>query len=60
LIIDGRPRSFLIHINALKDDAGSPMGIVMVFDDLTEMERAQRMAAWREVARRIAHEVKIR
>ena len=30
----------------------------MVFDDLTEMEKGQRMAAWREVARRIAHEVK--
>ena len=34
------------------------MGIVMVFDDLTELEKGQRMAAWREVARRIAHEVK--
>ena len=34
------------------------MGIVMVFDDLTALERGQRMAAWREVARRIAHEVK--
>jgi two-component system nitrogen regulation sensor histidine kinase NtrY len=30
----------------------------MVFDDMTEIEKAQRMAAWREVARRIAHEVK--
>lgn len=56
--VDGRPRSFLIHINALKDDTGSHMGIVMVFDDLSELEKAQRMAAWREVARRIAHEVK--
>jgi two-component system nitrogen regulation sensor histidine kinase NtrY len=34
------------------------MGVVMVIDDLTELEKAQRMAAWREVARRIAHEVK--
>jgi len=48
----------LMHINALKDDVGQHMGIVMVFDDLTELEKAQRMAAWREVARRIAHEVK--
>jgi two-component system nitrogen regulation sensor histidine kinase NtrY len=56
--IEGRPRSFLVHVNALKDDTGSQMGIVMVFDDLTELEKAQRMAAWREVARRIAHEVK--
>ena len=58
LIIDGRPRSFMTHVNALRDDTGNHMGIVMVFDDLTEMERAQRMVAWREVARRIAHEVK--
>ena len=58
LAIDGRPMSFLMHINALKDDIGQHMGIVVVFDDLTELEKAQRMAAWREVARRIAHEVK--
>lgn len=56
--INGMPRSFLMHFTALKDDAGNSMGIVMVFDDLTELEKAQRMAAWREVARRIAHEVK--
>ena len=58
LIIEGRPRSFLITVSALRDDAGQHMGIVMVFDDLTELEKGQRMAAWREVARRIAHEVK--
>lgn len=58
LTIDGRPRSFLVSVNALKDDSGRHMGIVMVFDDLTELEKGQRMAAWREVARRIAHEVK--
>lgn len=58
LTIEGRPRSFIVHANILKDDAGNHMGIVMVFDDLTELEKAQRMAAWREVARRIAHEVK--
>jgi two-component system, NtrC family, nitrogen regulation sensor histidine kinase NtrY len=58
LNVHGRPRSFLVNFNALKDDAGYHMGVVMVFDDLTELEKAQRMAAWREVARRIAHEVK--
>ncbi len=58
LSIDGRPRSFLTYINSLKDEAAHNMGMVMVIDDLTELERAQRMAAWREVARRIAHEVK--
>ena len=58
LIIEGRPRSFLVSANALKDDAGRNIGILIVFDDLTELEKGQRMAAWREVARRIAHEVK--
>ena len=58
LTIEGRPRSFLIFVNALKDDTGRHMGTLMVFDDLTELEKGQRMAAWREVARRIAHEVK--
>lgn len=58
LSIDGRPRSLLAYINSLKDDTGHNVGMVMVIDDLTELERAQRMAAWREVARRIAHEVK--
>jgi two-component system nitrogen regulation sensor histidine kinase NtrY len=58
LTIEGRPRSFLVSVNALKDDAGQHMGTLMVFDDLTELEKGQRMAAWREVARRIAHEVK--
>ncbi len=56
--IDGRPRSFLIYINVLKDESGQHMGLVALMDDLTELEKAQRMAAWREVARRIAHEVK--
>ena len=58
LTIEGRPRSFLISVNVLKDDAGRHIGTLMVFDDLTELEKGQRMAAWREVARRIAHEVK--
>lgn len=51
-------RSFMVHSTALKDDNGNSMGVVIVFDDLTELEKVQRIAAWREVARRIAHEVK--
>jgi two-component system nitrogen regulation sensor histidine kinase NtrY len=51
-------RTFMFHITGLKDDKDRYMGAVLVFDDLTEIEKAQRMAAWREVARRIAHEVK--
>jgi two-component system nitrogen regulation sensor histidine kinase NtrY len=58
LTLHGRPRSFLLHVNLLQDDSGTDLGYVVVFDDLTELEKAQRAAAWREVARRIAHEVK--
>lgn len=56
--IDRTVRSFMVHVTAIKDDKDRYMGMVVVFDDLTEIEKAQRMAAWREVARRIAHEVK--
>ncbi len=48
----------LVKPTVLKDDSGRDLGVVVVFEDLTELERAQRQAAWREVARRIAHEVK--
>jgi len=58
LTVSGSPLSFLMNVTALEDDSGQHMGVVMVFDDLTELEKAQRMVAWREVARRIAHEVK--
>ncbi len=56
--IDETARTFMVYVTALKDDKDRYMGMVVVFDDLTEIEKAQRMAAWREVARRIAHEVK--
>lgn len=50
--------SLRIHFTRLYDEEGRPLGVVLVFDNLSELEKAQRMAAWREVARRIAHEVK--
>ncbi len=58
LIIDGQRKTFKANFNTLEDENGRMIGTVMVFDDLTELEKAQRMAAWREVAKRIAHEVK--
>jgi len=50
--------SLRVNVTRLEDENGQPLGVVLVFDNLTELEKAQRMAAWREVARRIAHEVK--
>ena len=48
----------LVNVTTLKDESNEFMGTVVVFDDLTQLLKAQRMAAWREVARRIAHEIK--
>lgn len=50
--------SFLFNVTTLRDENNEFMGTVVVFDDLTHLIKAQRMAAWREVARRIAHEIK--
>ncbi|MDF1614564.1 sensor histidine kinase [Desulfurivibrio dismutans] len=50
--------SLRINFTRLYDEEGRPLGVVLVFDNLSELEKAQRMAAWREVARSIAHEVK--
>ncbi|MBN2429472.1 MAG: HAMP domain-containing protein [Deltaproteobacteria bacterium] len=56
--IQGDKLTLLIHLTTLREESGSAIGTVLVFDDLTQLIKAQRMAAWREVARRIAHEIK--
>ncbi|HVO43924.1 MAG TPA: ATP-binding protein, partial [Aggregatilineales bacterium] len=38
--------------------AGQRLGYVIVFEDLSDLLKAQKQAAWREVARRVAHEIK--
>ena len=43
---------------ALTGEVGQPEGAVLVLDDVTPLIRAQRVAAWRDVARRLAHEIK--
>ena len=54
----GKYYSLLVNFTRLEDDQKKPIGFVIVFDNLTKLEKMQRMAAWREVARRIAHEIK--
>jgi two-component system nitrogen regulation sensor histidine kinase NtrY len=58
LSIGDRTLTLIVSLNVLRDEKDQYLGLVAVFEDLTDLERAQRMAAWREVARRIAHEVK--
>jgi two-component system, NtrC family, nitrogen regulation sensor histidine kinase NtrY len=55
---DGQAITLLASATALKGPDDADMGMVLVFDDLTELLKAQRLAAWREVAQRIAHEIK--
>lgn len=43
---------------ALRDSSGPERGVVLVIEDLSELLAAQRVAAWSEVARRMAHEIK--
>ena len=42
----------------LRDAGGGDPGRVLVLEDLTELIKAQQLAAWNEAARRIAHEIK--
>jgi nitrogen fixation/metabolism regulation signal transduction histidine kinase len=43
---------------ALRENNQENLGFILVIEDLTEMLKAQKSAAWREVARRMAHEIK--
>jgi len=58
LDVNGNRLALHLHLTMLRDETGDFMGTVLVLDDLTQVMKAQRMAAWREVARRIAHEIK--
>jgi len=56
--LKGTSLKLLVSLNVLRDEQNTYLGLVAVFEDLSELEKAQRLAAWREIARRIAHEVK--
>ncbi|HET7694076.1 MAG TPA: ATP-binding protein [Vicinamibacterales bacterium] len=54
----GREIHLAAAATALHGEAGAHEGTVLVFDDVTPLVRTQRVAAWRDVARRLAHEIK--
>jgi two-component system nitrogen regulation sensor histidine kinase NtrY len=55
---EGQELHLAVVGTALTGDTGAPEGVVVVLDDVTPLIRAQKVAAWREVARRLAHEIK--
>lgn len=58
ITVQGESIPFQIALSILKNEQGEEIGKILVFDDMTMMVSAQRAAAWSEVARRIAHEIK--
>ena len=54
---DGHKRIFLVRV-AMELVGEEEVGSIITFDDITELQSAQRKAAWSDVARRIAHEIK--
>lgn len=58
LSVGGKTLSLRVSVAVLHDDPGEYMGLVVAFDDLSQAMRLQKVLAWREVARRIAHEIR--
>ncbi|WP_420853594.1 ATP-binding protein [Roseicyclus persicicus] len=54
----GKQESLLVRMATRRNADGRLEGYVVAFDDVTQLVSAQRMAAWGDVARRIAHEIK--
>ncbi|RYG92417.1 PAS domain-containing sensor histidine kinase [Loktanella sp. IMCC34160] len=58
LVRGGKQEALLVRMATRRNDDGRLEGYVVAFDDVTDLVSAQRMAAWGDVARRIAHEIK--
>ena len=55
---DEQQLTAVVTAATLRDDDGSALGVMVFLEDITQIQKVQRMEAWREVARRIAHEIK--
>jgi two-component system nitrogen regulation sensor histidine kinase NtrY len=58
LDLQGRFLTMGVHCSRMRDESSKDLGFVLIFEDLSELIKAQKAAAWREVAQRIAHEIK--
>ena len=58
LALNGRPATLMVTVGTLPGPGGARPGLVVVLDDVSEVVRAQQAMTWREVARRIAHEIR--
>lgn len=58
VVSQGRELKVICTAGKILDPHGRSSGVVLLFDDITDLSKAQHMSAWREVAQRIAHEIK--
>ena len=58
LVLGGERRTFEVKVSDLRDGAGRGAGKIVVLEDLSDLIKAQKLAAWTEAARRLAHEIK--
>lgn len=56
--VQGKFLTVGLNLSRMQTEAGQDLGFVLVFEDLTELIKAQKVAAWQEVAQRVAHEIK--
>lgn len=58
IVIDEEPKTLLVHTAPLRDTRKKFIGVVVVFENLTDIISAQKTSAWRDIAQHIAHEIK--
>ena len=56
--VQGKLLTIGLNLSRMRDKGSQDLGFVLVFEDRTELIKAQKTAAWQEVAQRIAHEIK--
>ncbi len=56
--VNGMLQILTIRVSEQRDSEGVLIGFIVVFDDITQLINSEREAAWGEVARRLAHEIK--
>ena len=58
LTLPNHNRYIAVHFSPFYDESETYIGMLVIINDMTELVKAQKTVAWREVARRIAHEIK--
>ena len=56
--VQGKLLTVGLNLSRMRNESGKDLGFVLVFEDRTELIKAQKTAAWQEVAQRVAHEIK--